>query len=494
MKYHIIVLSCLLWIKLTECFQWDNSVSDSSVYANNSGSAIIKFRYSYGAEDRSSVNITCGIWNTDQTKIIPMVTKIGNQPAQRRSGVTGDVLGNNAALYTESTQPTVIGLRLSNIAKTFPTQYRCDASFTKADGVADSVLSERVILNVLERPKFTNCLQNIQSKETVAGNSLDITCKVSGNPTPNLKCSLLAFDREILNTFPKKNSGRNLEEDEPGMPSNITASFSNLPKEARFVRCFASQTFTGTNTLERRFTILHTPFPPKNFRQENSPDRTSITVSWLPLTDDEWGGAKDGYRVAYYMVGQDPRLNLTTKELGHQPSEFGQDANVYVSRKVGEKDVEFYFYTIKGLNPQRPYQVYLYAQNRYGKGDDSIRFSMTPGDNPNAMESRNPESDSKLAEIIGGVIGGTIVLVLIVILVVWLCRRPSAPKKSKYPTSYVEDAVDYPPQQPQQNLYAGVNNSKQRNGSSNHSDIMSNGDGYPMRGMNSYETSEKAYV
>ncbi|XP_066910574.1 uncharacterized protein [Clytia hemisphaerica] len=256
MKYHIIVLSCLLWIKLTECFQWDNSVSDSSVYANNSGSAIIKFRYSYGAEDRSSVYITCGIWNTNQSKIIPMVNKMGNQPAQRRSGVTGDVLGNNAALYTESTQPTVIGLRLSNIAKTFPTQYRCDASFTKADGLADSEASVRVNLIVLERPKFTNCLQNIQSKETVAGNSLDITCKVSGNPTPNLKCSLLAFDREILNTFPKKNSGRNLEEDEPGMPSNITASFSNLPKEARFVRCFASQTFTGTNTLERRFTIL----------------------------------------------------------------------------------------------------------------------------------------------------------------------------------------------------------------------------------------------
>eukprot|EP00111_Clytia_hemisphaerica_P024130 TCONS_00071140-protein len=175
MKYHIIVLSCLLWIKLTECFQWDNSVSDSSVYANNSGSAIIKFRYSYGAEDRSSVYITCGIWNTNQSKIIPMVNKMGNQPAQRRSGVTGDVLGNNAALYTESTQPTVIGLRLSNIAKTFPTQYRCDASFTKADGVADSEASDRVNLIVLERPKFTNCLQNIQSKETVAGNSLDIT-------------------------------------------------------------------------------------------------------------------------------------------------------------------------------------------------------------------------------------------------------------------------------------------------------------------------------
>ena len=82
------------------------------------------------------------------------------------------------------------------------------------------------------------------------------------------------------------------------------------------------------------------------------------------------------------MVGQNPRLNTTTKILGSQPSEFGQDP-MFVSKrvKVGEKDVEFYFYTIKDLNPQRPYQVWLYADNRYGEGDDSMRLQMTPGAN-----------------------------------------------------------------------------------------------------------------
>ena len=83
-----------------------------------------------------------------------MVVKIGNQAAQRKGGVSGDVLGSNALLYTDSKNPTIIGLILNNIAKTFPTQYRCRASFTKNDGLADNVASERVNLVVLGNDFF----------------------------------------------------------------------------------------------------------------------------------------------------------------------------------------------------------------------------------------------------------------------------------------------------------------------------------------------------
>ena len=78
------------------------------------------------------------------------------------------------------------------------------------------------------------------------------------------------------------------------------------------------------------------------------------------------------------MVGE--LRNTSSISIGHKPSGRSHHIGRYFAKKV--QDVEFYFYTIKGLNPRRKYKVWIYGQNRFGwKGDDSRWFTMTPGAN-----------------------------------------------------------------------------------------------------------------
>ena len=58
--------------------------------------------------------------------------------------------------------------------------------------------------------EFTECLQDVQSTPHLAGKPLLMTCKVSGNPAPYLKCELLARDRFLLYTLPRRDRDGNL--------------------------------------------------------------------------------------------------------------------------------------------------------------------------------------------------------------------------------------------------------------------------------------------
>ena len=121
-----------------------------TVYANIKGSAAIKFRYIYGHEERSSVNIECGIFDVNQSRIIPLVTKVGFEEATRLENVTGDNLGEKATLYTNWRTPNTIGIILRDIDKSFPNQFQCRGAFVNYENdLAEQVFSEKVQLTIL---------------------------------------------------------------------------------------------------------------------------------------------------------------------------------------------------------------------------------------------------------------------------------------------------------------------------------------------------------
>jgi Fibronectin type III domain. len=121
--------------------------------------------------------------------------------------------------------------------------------------------------------------------------------------------------------------------------------------------------------------LLDKPFAPTNFTQLDSPDATSIRISWLEIPNNRTGEDFDGYRVFYYMNGMREITNRSRTNLPRLPN---RQPNY---DRVNNNGETFLLYTITGLNPSRQYHVWVLGYNNKGDGDTTPRLLLSPGVN-----------------------------------------------------------------------------------------------------------------
>jgi len=143
-----VVVILLQFIQISDCFSFDNSYGDKTIDANHTGSAIIKFRYIPGSEDRSKTAITCGYFNS-QRQLIRLIKQTGRNEPRRLSD--NNVFGSRATVFTDSKlEKKVIGITLTNIQRTDPRMFQCSSSFVISSSAAQqSVTSDVKELRVL---------------------------------------------------------------------------------------------------------------------------------------------------------------------------------------------------------------------------------------------------------------------------------------------------------------------------------------------------------
>lgn len=191
----------------------------------------------------------------------------------------------------------------------------------------------------------------------------------------------------------------------------------------------------------------------------------------------------------YFTEGQIESTNTSTVRLADVPD------GITPYFEYDPENRDFLMYTIRSLSRSAQYNVWVLGFNRDGEGDTTVKKLLVAGVDPHQSKNDDSGDSSDLPAIIGGVIGGVVFLILIVLLIVW-CSRRSSPTQSKFPVSYVEDALEYPPAQGQ-NLYAGVAKGKSNGYADSYPDVVNDGkgNGFSMRQTtNSFEESDKAYV
>ena len=122
-------------------------VEANHVYANISGPALFKWRYTPKNNDIPPSNIMCYFeQNGDQVQVI---TRSGtNNPVVQTNDVRNTPLNGKVQGYVDSTDPTVFGFIITGITKSDPKEYRCIAAVNTQSRVTVEV-SPKLSLQVL---------------------------------------------------------------------------------------------------------------------------------------------------------------------------------------------------------------------------------------------------------------------------------------------------------------------------------------------------------
>lgn len=466
----IIAVSCCF--QIVGCVQWDNTFAEK-VWVNSSQSVNLVWRYSLNDVKTDGVETVIDCGYLDGANFVELVERVVGKSATKKT--VGGSFASRVKVFTSTEDPNQFGITIERVQKTDPKQYRCNANFVRAGtSRADSEISGSRTLEVLDPPDFRNCLVNVQPARY--DSTLSITCVVTGNPIPSLQCKLLRQDNsEISDNFiyPRNPSKSNLTD---------YGFKGDQLKEAKKVVCIADGDKTGIFNKTADVTINHPPFDVREFSQYNpeNGDRTTIYLRWKPLLANETGGNLIRYKLEFWVDGTSEQLNKRSR-------------NIEIS-SLRTDEQSFYTYQFEGANNTVKYQMRLFGEN------DIVRVV---GDFPKAIiveVMTPPDTDESTGgntgAIIGGVIGGIVLIVIIIVLCIWCIRRSD--KNQRFPTSYVEDAVDYPPNQGP-SLYANVDKKprgvSRTDSTSGYPDVVtSNGHEMRTKSTNSYEPSSKAFV
>ena len=196
---------------------------------------------------------------------------------------------------------------------------------------------------------------------------------------------------------------------------------------------------------------------------------------------NETGGAILSYKIEYFKTSEGEMSKKT----------------IVLQVAVIQPIDEFFYHEICNLDPDAEYTVQVSGTNAVGHGHITTEKTI-----PSAIPLKQiQEDETSVGVIVGGIIAGIVFIVIFVILAVWCSTRSK--KHEKFPTSHVEDAVDYPPQVAQ-SLYANIEKSKSKASSragstrshpSDYPDVVNDtSESRPMVSSNSYEQSNKAFV
>ena len=122
----------------------DGLIQGNEVWANNSGPALFKWRYTPEATDTPlSAKIRCFF---EENRFIDVITRAEGQNPVVQNTVR---LGNRVKGYVDSNDPTIFGFEITAVSKSDPKEYRCTAAFSMQGGTGLPVDSKPLSLQVV---------------------------------------------------------------------------------------------------------------------------------------------------------------------------------------------------------------------------------------------------------------------------------------------------------------------------------------------------------
>lgn len=122
----------------------DQLIKDNKVWANNSGPALFKWRYTPQNGDIAPLNVRCFFENIeDNNREINVIRRSGtNNPVVQTNDIRNTPLNGKVQEYVNPTDPTIFGFRITRASKSDPKEYQCTASFRIGVDTTDSETSQ----------------------------------------------------------------------------------------------------------------------------------------------------------------------------------------------------------------------------------------------------------------------------------------------------------------------------------------------------------------
>ena len=144
------LFQCKLYLFLLDCASWRKDLYKQKVWANNTGPAVLKWRYDIPAGE-SFERIICG-YNKNDGTLVALVAKnsdTGSVTVIRRGSIS-----SNIEPYTETSDTRVIGFRITRVEKSDPKSYICKMIYKDRNSLIQ-ILPATVFLVVLGKYIFT---------------------------------------------------------------------------------------------------------------------------------------------------------------------------------------------------------------------------------------------------------------------------------------------------------------------------------------------------
>ena len=131
----------------SDCQRFQNGLIDENkVWANNSDSALFKWRYTPLSNDDPGVGIRCFFMhNGDEINVIRRTDT--SNPVVQNSEIQSFSLNGKVQPYQDSTDSRIFGFTISRVSGSDPKEYQCTASF-ESQGVKDSESSRTLSLHI----------------------------------------------------------------------------------------------------------------------------------------------------------------------------------------------------------------------------------------------------------------------------------------------------------------------------------------------------------
>ena len=135
----------------SDCQRFENGIIEGNqVWANNSGLALFKWRYTSQSNDYPGVGFRCFFTQNDgETNVIRRTDN--NTPVVQNSEIENSSLNGKVQPYLDSTDATIFGFTISTVSKSDPKEYQCTARFGSQRGTyseSSETLSLQVVGNI----------------------------------------------------------------------------------------------------------------------------------------------------------------------------------------------------------------------------------------------------------------------------------------------------------------------------------------------------------
>ena len=144
------LLQCKLYFCLLDCASWRKDLYKEKVWANNTGPAVLKWRYDIPGGE-SFERILCGYTKKDGTleKLVAKNTETGSVTVLGRGSIS-----SNIEAYTETSDSKVVGFRITRVEKSDPKSYICNLVYKDRNSLIE-ILPATVHLVVFGKWIFT---------------------------------------------------------------------------------------------------------------------------------------------------------------------------------------------------------------------------------------------------------------------------------------------------------------------------------------------------
>ena len=132
----------------SDCQRFRNGLFEGDeVWANNSGPALFKWRYTPRTNDDPDVGIRCFFkHNGGDINVIKRTDT--NSPVVQNSEIRSFSLNGKVQPYLDSNDPSIFGFTITSVSTTDPTEYQCIASFNRVESESSRALSLQIAGNI----------------------------------------------------------------------------------------------------------------------------------------------------------------------------------------------------------------------------------------------------------------------------------------------------------------------------------------------------------